>query len=442
MRLKYFACIFAAVFLFSSFCVFADEGTSEIKMPEINAYSAIAVHMGTGISAFEKSADEKVSVGCAAKVMTAILAIEKDPEMTQQVEVSKKALDGITSTSSAKIKEGEILSVKDLLYCLTVASSNEAAAILAEFVSGNEESFVKLMNEKAVELGAENTTFTNPQGTYSASSLTTARDVAKIVEYAYSLNGFMDIADATVYKIEKTNKNEARRIYSNNQLINKTSDFYSSLARGVKTAATAEGGASLATIGEKKVGSGLEKVIVVVMGCQKSETQSALNNTFTDCKTLLNWFYDNHKVVTLVKKNEPVTEIKVELSDTKDFALLAVSENFSSLVPKTYSSDKLKITFDIPQSVMAPVQKGQVIGKAYLEYDGRQYGSVDLISQSDISRNAMLYYSYQLNLFFKNFWVRAISIVIGILFVLYIIYTVLYNKSKRRRKRVKRRIKF
>jgi len=438
VKLRIFTFIITAIFLFSSFCVFAEE----TNQPEINAQSAIALHMGTGISAFEKNADEKVFVGCAAKIMTAILAIEKDPDMTQKVEVSEEALKGITSISSAKIKEGEILTVEDLLYCLMVATSNEAAAILAEFVSGTEEEFVKLMNEKAKEIGAQSTTFTNPQGTYSASALTTARDVAKIVGYAYSLDGFMDIADATVYKIDKTNKNEARRIYSNNQLINNVSDYYSSIAKGVKTSATAEGGASLATIGEKKIGNALERVIVVVMGCQKTQENSALNNTFVDCKTLLNWFYNNHKVVTLVKKNEPVTEIKVELSDTKDFALLAISENFSSLVPKNYSSDKLEITFDIPESIMAPVQKGQVVGKAYLKYDGYEYGSVDLISQSDISRSAMLYYSYQLNLFFKNIWVRVISIIIGILFVLYIIYTILYNKSRRKRKRVKRRIKF
>ena len=420
--------------------VYADGDT--ISDPIINAQNAFVVHLNTGIVAYEKGADEKIFPGCTTKVMTAILAMEKG-SLDTQVEAKASAFEGISSLSSSKIQKGEILTVRNLLNCLIVGTSNEAANILAEYVSGSIPAFVEEMNKKAKELGTQNTNFTNAQGIYDGASYTTARDSAKIIGYAISLDGFMDIANTTVYTIPATNLNSSDRyIYSNNQLIISTSAFYSSFAKGIKTASTAEGGGSLATVGEKKIGSSVEKVLIIAMGCQKTDTNTALNNAFIDCKTMLNWFYQNHKVKTLVEKNEPAKEVKVELSGDKDFTLLLAEDSLSTLVPATYSADKLEKEYIVPASVMAPVEKGQIIGTMVLKYDGVEYGRVNLVSQSGITRNAMMYYSYQLNLFFKNIWVRIISILIGTIFILYIIYTVFYNKKNGRRRRVKRRIKF
>lgn len=422
--------------IFSNFPALAEE------MPNITAQNAILIHIGTGLTVFEKNADAKVFPAGVPKIMVALLTIQKVKSLDEKVISKESAYKGIGSLSSANIRKGEELTVKDLLYALMLSSSNEAANILAEYVSGNIPTFVELMNKRAKELGANSTLFTNATGIYDEDSYTTARDAALITKFAINIEAFIEISNATTYKIPKTNLSAERTLYTNNQIILKSSPFYVSFVKGIKTATSAEAGYSLISVADKKIGKKEERMLAVVLGCPKNTGGTTMANAFTDTKTLYNWVYSTYKLSKLMKQNDPVTEVKINLADGRDFALLVAASSVDALMPSDYTVEKLEKQIVVPQNIFAPIEKGQELGEAILKYNGNEYGRVKLISQNAIKRNTMLYYTHQLNLFFANIWVKIATGLIVTLFILYIVYTIAYNRKQKRLKPIKRRMRF
>ncbi len=374
--------------------------------------------------------------------MVALLTIEKFKNLDEKVTSKESAYKGIGSLSSANIRKGEELTVKDLLYALMLSSSNEAANILAEAISGDIPTFVELMNKRAKELGANTTLFTNATGIYDEDSYTTSRDAAVITKFAINFESFMEISNATIYKIPKTNLSAERTLYTNNQIILKSSPFYVSYVKGIKTATSVEAGYSLISVADKKIGKKEERMLAIVLGCPKNTGGTTMANAFNDTKVLYSWVYSTYKLSKLMKQNDPVTEVKVNLADGRDFALLVAASAVDALMPSDYTADKLEKQIVVPQNIYAPIEKGQEMGEAILKYNGNEYGRVKLIAQNNIKRNTMLYYTHQLNLFFANIWVKIATGLIVTLFILYIVYTIAYNRKQKRLKPIKRRMRF
>ncbi len=436
MKNKIFALTLLFMLIFTNFYTYA------IENPQTTATNALLIHLGTGITVYEKNSTEKTNPAGANKIMTAILAIEKAKSLDETVTAKPSAFKGVSTISSAKIKPNEVLTVRDLLYCVIVASSNEACNILAEYVSEDVSTFIALMNNRAKELGATNTLFTNTTGVYDAASYSTAVDISKITLHAIKLSGFMDIANATTYKMPKTNLSDERILYTKNEIILKTSPNYISYVEGIKTAATAEGGYSLISLGDKKIGKKNEQMLCIVLGCPKTKDGAQMVNAYADTKILYNWVYSTYKLNKLIKQDDPITEAKIGLAEGKDFALLVAQDTVETLMPSDFTPEKLEKIIKLPNDINAPIEKGQVLGEVILKFNGIEYGKTKLLSQNAIKRNTMLFYTHQLNLFFSNIWVKITTGLILTLFILYIVYTVLYNKKRNRQKAIKRRIKF
>ncbi|MBQ9915132.1 MAG: D-alanyl-D-alanine carboxypeptidase, partial [Clostridia bacterium] len=168
---KFISLGFILIFLLNTFCVFAEN-----DVPEVLSKSAILVQEGTGRIMYEKNADEKVYPASTTKVMTAILAIEAlDPSST--LAASEEAIQIDRDGSNMGILRDELLTVEQLLYGLLVHSANDAANVLAEAVAGTVPAFIEKMNEKAKELGMNNTHFVNAHGYHDPEHYTTARDM-------------------------------------------------------------------------------------------------------------------------------------------------------------------------------------------------------------------------------------------------------------------------
>ncbi len=424
------------LFLFSMLSVNATD------KPTITAKSALLIHLGTGMVVYEKNVDQKLDPTVAPKLMTAILTLEKAKNLDETYTAKASAFKGITYISSAKIKVDETLTIRDLLYCLILSSSNEAANILGEYVSGNVADFIKLMNKRAKELGANNTLFTNTTGIYDENAYSTARDIMTISKHIIKLKDFLEIANASTYKMPETNLSSKRLLYTKNEMILESSENYISYAQGIKTSATSEGGYSLASLGIKKIGNRQEQMLCVVLGCPKTTQGKQMINAYNDTKTLYDFVYSTYKINRLIKESEPVTEASISLADGKDFALLIAKDSVETLLPSDITADKLEREIILNENITAPIEKGQELGEIILRYDGIEYGRTKLISQNAIKRNTMLYYTHQLNLFFSNLWVKIATVLIVCVFVLYIIYTIIYNKKRNRQKAIKRRIKF
>ena len=216
--MKYKIILLTLLLIANFYCVFASESFI------INSKTAIAMDADSSIILYNKDMEKKVYPASTTKILTAILAIE-NLDLNKSVVVSKTAISIPWDSSSVYLKEGEIITINDLLYCLLLNSGNDAANVLAEAVSGSIPQFVELMNLKIEELGCTNTHFSNAHGYSDTNHYTTALDMAKIFNYCTKNKTFTNIISTKSYIVNETNKtNEKRYLNNTNRLILKKED--------------------------------------------------------------------------------------------------------------------------------------------------------------------------------------------------------------------------
>ena len=269
----------------------------------LNSKAAILVDNDSGKILYGKNENEKVYPASTTKVLTAILALEK-LDLTSSVVVSKEAVNLPYGSSNAALKQGEVISVKDLLYGLMLRSGNDCANVLAEAVSGSIDNFVELMNDKLKQLGCTNSHFANAHGYHDDNHYTTPSDMMKILSYAIKNDNFVKIISTTLYTIEKTNKTDSKRIYQNtNRLILTKDDSYLSryyeYCIGGKTGYTDEAGRTLvayAKNGEKNL----------LIGIFNAPVLGSKDLRYTDAITLFDYGFNNFEKIKLIDKKDYV----------------------------------------------------------------------------------------------------------------------------------------
>ena len=217
-----------------------------VPKPEISSEAAILYDASTGAVYFEKNADKAMYPASTTKLMTALLAVE-NLKLEEQVVYSKTATSNLESgASNVALTEGDKLTVKDSLYALLLKSACEVANGLAEKVSGSQAEFVKLMNNKAKELGCTGTNFENASGLNGASHYTTARDMALITKAALNNETIRTILMTKSYKLPPSKKRSATTINNGNLMINPANKQYVNGVVGGKTGYTSKAGNTFA----------------------------------------------------------------------------------------------------------------------------------------------------------------------------------------------------
>lgn len=223
----------------------------------ISAGQAILIDEESGKILYEKCADEKAYPASTTKIMTALITLEflkKNDSPVEQKVVVPTCAQGVEG-SSMYLKAGEKISIEDLLYGLMLASGNDAATALAEIIGGSQENFVKMMNEKAKELGCKSTHFTNPSGLFDEDHYTTAREMAIISREAMKDSDFRKIVATTSHE---TNRDESDYCTLHNK--NKTIFEYEG-GHGIKIGYTQNSGRTLVASSKR----GETSLICVVM---------------------------------------------------------------------------------------------------------------------------------------------------------------------------------
>lgn len=266
---------------------------------ELYSKSAILVDNDSGKILYGKNENAKVYPASTTKVLTAILALE-NLDITSSVVVSKEAVNLPYGSSNAALKQGEVISVKDLLYALMLKSGNDCANVLAEAVSGSIDNFVELMNSKLAELGCTNSHFANAHGYHDDNHYTTAKDMMKILSYAIQNEEFIKLISTSSYSIEPTNKTSEKRFYQNtNRLILTKEDSYLSryyeYCVGGKTGYTDEAGRTLVAYAKKDD----KNLLIGVFDATTSGTQDV---RYTDAITLFDYGFDNFEKTKLLDK--------------------------------------------------------------------------------------------------------------------------------------------
>ncbi|MBO4897751.1 MAG: D-alanyl-D-alanine carboxypeptidase [Clostridia bacterium] len=415
-----------AAFLILFSVVFSGHAYAALK---IEAPNAILIDADTGLTLYEKDADKKVYPASTTKIVTAIIALENE-NGDEVLTASDAAVNGIDYDSSKiYLKVGEQMSYKDLIYALMVESANDAAVVLAEHISGSEEAFVELMNQKVQEIGAENTHFTNVHGLHDEEHYTTAADMAKIARYAMNVPGFAEIAATKKYTIPPTNMTESERTLTNrNELLNSSKKYYYEPATGIKTGHTSKAGYCLVSSAEKDG----KHLIAAVFGDKETETDTY---SFVDSKKLLSYGINDLESKTLAKKGDIVGEAPIKNSYA-DKAILQTAGEIKAILPEGADENSVQTNTVLKENLKAPIKAGSVLGYIEYSYKGQTLGKTNLLAVSDYKKIPLAFIFKPIYKLFKS---KTLYIILGILVLLYIILYRISESQKRRKRRKRRR---
>lgn len=336
---------------------------------EISAKSAVLMERDSGKILYEKSPDERVPIASVTKIMTMLLIMEEIDSgklsYDDKVTVSEYAMSFGGSTMF--LEAGEVLPVHDMLKGIAVASANDGCVAMAEHISGSTEIFVKRMNERAKELGMNNTNFINTNGLDAEGHYSSARDVAimsrelakheKIFEYTSIWTD--SLRDG---KFDLANTNKLVRFYKG--------------ANGLKTGSTDLAGCCLSATATR---DGIN-LISVVLGAPTSKDR------FSDATKLLDYGFANFRVIRPVSKDEVMGEIDVT-KGMSDKAVLIAEKDFSEVLKKDDLTE-IETKLSLPENIKAPISKGDVLGKAEFWSGDIKVGEVQLVAQSDIKKKS------------------------------------------------------
>ncbi len=383
---------------------------------------------------YAKNEDVQATPASLTKIMTALIILEH-ADLTETATVSSSALADLhPDSSTANLKVGEEMLMDDILKCILIASANDACNVAAEHIAGSIDAFVDMMNERAAQLGCENTHFANTHGLTEDGHYSSVRDMYTITLEAIKNEKFLEICNTASVTIPATNKSDERTYYTTNHLISrlKSPDYIYHYAKGIKTGHTSAAGYCLVSSAEKDD----LYLIAVVMNSIKDE-ETGLIMSFVDSKNLYEWAFDNFSYQTMLSSSSPVSEVSVLLAEDTDYVAVNPASEISALLPNDFDIANIEYDIEIfePEGIVAPVLKGDVLGKITVSYEGREYGSTDLVALNSVNRDVVLYKVDQVKTFLSQTWVRYTILGIVVLIVLYTIFVIVYNARRRQRRR-------
>ena len=400
MKIRRIVSVFLLAVLMSILCLpplaYADEPL------DIQAKAALLVDGSSGRVLYAKNEHEELYPASITKVTTALLvfeAIERgDLRLDQTVTVSASALAGQDPDgSTAGIKEGEQLTVEELLYCMLVVSANEACSILAEAVSVN-------------------THYVNDSGLHDPQHYSSAWDIYLITREAMKYDEFMTIVNSKSYTVPATNLSEARELHSTNALIStwRMLGYYYSGAQGIKTGSTSDAGNCLVSSAVR----GSRRLVGVVLGADTVTDAGGSRKvmSFVEMARMFDYGFDNFTSQTVLKSDEAVMEVPVALSKETNYVVVHPAEKLDALLPKDASADDITRSITLTsETANAPIKKGDVLGEITILYKGEPCASTQLLAQYDVSASRFLLAKYKVVSFLSR---TVVKICIALLVVL------------------------
>ena len=384
--------------------------------PTVNSEAAILLDAKQGKVLYEKNSNKVMYPASTTKVMTAILTVEKC-DLNADITVSYWAVNSVPySYSLGYIQPGEVYSVEELLNITLIASANDAAFVLAEYIanldnenyvfstnSSNKEAFdnsiskfADMMNEKAKEIGCTNTHFVNPNGIHNENHYSIAYDLALMGKYAYENNTIKSIVSKPSYNLPK---NTNHPLYNTtNALLKSNNKYFYEYANGFKTGYTDAAGYCIIATASK---DGIDLICVILNGEYLADGTATRES---DCINLFKYGFENYKSVNLLNEGDIVRTISVlnGTDDTKNLDIKAAS----SLNCVVFTDEVIDVTPVIQiNNMLAPIAQGQVVGSITYTIDGIDYKS-DLIATHDV------YSSNVMNVILALFAIFAVLLII------------------------------
>ena len=395
-----------------------------VEAPSTNTPVAFLYDVDNDAVLLDKESTTRSYPASTTKVMTALLVLER-ANLDDVVTVSADDFGMLGEESMMSgIKDGEQLTVKNLLACMLLPSGNDAAYVLARYVGGTWQDFVALMNEKAVELGCSDTHFANPCGLHDDNHYTCARDLALIFRAALEYPVFTEIAGSATWSLPATNQNSARALTTTDFLIQPSSDAYADgVVTAGKTGYTSEGGKCLVVAAEKDG----RHLVAVTLGGNNDASYGEPTSNFYGMRDLLNWGFDAWGDVDVVSSGDELGSVAVRLSEDGDTLGVVSATTLTAFAPTGLTLSDLDVRLSVPASVEAPVSAGDVLGDATVSYDGRELGVVQVKAAKSMS--------WSLRLFVEDWLSEPIHLLIAVgAVVLLVVVLGLIANARRRAK--------
>ena len=354
------------------FCVLAVSITaSAVEVGEIHAKGAILT-TEDGQVLFEQNADASYPPASVTKIMTMLLTMEAVDSGKASLEdtVTASAHAAEMGGSQIYLKEGEQMSLDDMLKSIAVASANDAAVAVAEHLGGSEEAFVSMMNDRAAALGCTGTTFVNPNGldTDGEETKTTARDLALISQ---ELLKHEKILDYTSIWMDTVRNGEFGLANTNKML-----KLYDGMI-GQKTGYTSTAGYCISAVAER---DGM-RLIAVVLGEPDKDSRNG------DITALLNYGFANYAVAEILEEGQELGDVTVELG-MQDSVQAKLKDDTAILLEKS-AEEGLTREIQLKEHVSAPVQAGDVLGEVILLQDGEELERREIVAADSVERKGI-----------------------------------------------------
>lgn len=336
----------------------------------LNAKSSILIEASTGKILYEKNKDERYAPASMTKMMSLVIIMDNiyngNLRLDEMVKTSKNA-SGMGG-SQIFLKEGEEMSVDDMLKGITIGSANDATVALAERIAGSEEAFVKIMNEYAKKLGLKNTHFKNCTGLDEIDHYSSAYDMSVIARELVKHEKILNYSSIYETYLRSDTDNKFWLVNTN-----KLVRFYKGVD-GLKTGYTDTAGYCLtATINKDNM-----RVIAVVMGEDSSTTRNS------EVSRLLDYAYNLYKKDTYITKEEVLGNAKVEKGNV-EYANIVTIDDISIINKKEYKRGEIKFELDL-KYLKAPIKKGDVVGKIKVIENGNIIREADVTVDKNIDK--------------------------------------------------------
>lgn len=407
------------------------------ELPELNAQGVYLIDGYTGKVLYEKNSNTKFEPASTTKVMTAIITLE-NCSLNEQVTIglNPTLVDG----SSMGFEEGEVYTVEELLIALLLPSANDAAEALAEHIAGSNAAFGEMMTAKAHEIGALDTTFKNPSGLHEEGHLTTAHDLALIMQYALQFDDYIRISQIDQYYYENhpysdgserwaINQNNCASFSSYSEL-NYPEYTYDYLYAG-KTGYTPEANHTYTAAAKKD-----DQLLVASF--LNADNKS---DHYTNVGPLFDWGFKNYMTKKIVSAGDTLTnylinsDLIIPLTSDKDV--------YYTFLSTDTSNPKISVNYVDKDYSKSTINKGDILfANADLLVDGKKYTTVNLISSINRNYTTQVKVEESVNEVTKNKY--FIPGIILVLIILFFIYRSMRRKAyyNRRKRRIRRRHNF
>lgn len=379
-----------------------------IEFP-INSSHAVLYNLNEDTILYEKDKDSEVSIASLTKIMTCIVALEHINNLDEKVVLTNSDFKGLAEANAAVagFRVGEEVTYRDLIYGLMLPSGADAAQALTRLIAGNEEAYIKLMNDKAVELGLQNTHFVNPTGLDDDNHYSTVSDVSKLFKYAIKNEEFLKVISTDKYTTSNGRITLRSTISKSLSNYNISMDYII----GGKTGTTYDAGLCLATIAEA---NGV-KYMLITTGVPMNMGGA----NFNDQKMIYDYFINNFSYKEIVSRGDLLVKLPTEYAKD-DYVIIKASKGIEKYLNNDFLKEKIELKYNGIDTVKYDMKKNDKLGSINIIYEGNTLESIDIL----LNKNQ------ELDIF--KYLMGHIYIVIGVgIFLTLVVTLIIFGRKKR-----------